>query len=343
VPIWTLTVTDVICETADAVTVVFEPPDGSAVGYAPGQFLTLRVPSEETGSVARCYSLCSSPVADRRLAVTVKRTAGGYASNWLCDHVRPGLQFQSLPPAGAFTPQDLSGDLLLIAAGSGITPMVSIIRTILAGERGSVVLFYANRDPASVIFASHLRDLVSQHPDRLAVVHWLETVQGLPSDATLLPLLSWHSEREVFICGPKPFMRSVRAASENAGVPRSRIHLENFVSLTADPFLEVDCATAQPTSEPSTRHSAQLEVEINGGRHSFTWTTTDTLIDLLVKEGIEAPYSCREGQCGTCQCVVTAGEVTMDTRGALDDEDIADGIILGCQARPVSDHITIEF
>lgn len=342
---WSLTVSEVVPETADAVTIVFDPASTTGdAGYRPGQFLTLRVPSEQTGSVARCYSLCSSPVTDKRMAVTVKRTDSGYASNWLCDNVRAGDEIECLPPAGLFTPVDLDADLLLMAGGSGITPMMSIAKTALADGCGRVVLLYANRDPDSVIFAAQLRDLVAQYPDRMTIVHWLEAVQGLPSVATMGTLLAPYVNYEVFICGPTPFMKSARSAIEGFGMPRAKIHIENFVSLSGDPFSDKPVEVEDGTeSSAAAQLTAELIVTLDGATHTLTWTRTDTLIDLLVDRGIEAPYSCREGECGTCQCVLIDGNVEMDSHGALDDEDIADGIVLGCQARPASENITIEF
>nr|WP_308204570.1 ferredoxin--NADP reductase [Mycolicibacterium flavescens] len=334
---------DVVAETADAVTIVFDPPNGCDVGYRPGQFLTLRVPSERTGFVARCYSLCSSPDTDKRLAVTVKRTAAGYASNWLCDNARPGDEFECLPPAGIFSPDDLDKDLLLLAGGSGITPMMSITKSVLAQGRGRVVLIYANRDPDAIIFAAALRELVAEHSDRLTVIHWLESVQGLPNDATLTPLLAPFVDHDVFICGPAPFMKSARSAIESLGTPRTRIHIENFVSLSGDPFVDRPLSVDQIGDSADDQLTAEVVVELNGSTHTLTWTPKDTLIDLLVDQGIEAPYSCREGDCGTCQCVLIDGKVEMDTHGVLDDDDIADGIVLGCQARPSSERIRIEF
>ncbi|PRC44644.1 3-ketosteroid-9-alpha-hydroxylase, partial [Mycobacterium sp. ITM-2017-0098] len=180
-----LEIADVIDETADARSLVFTSPAGSSVPpeklhYAPGQFLTLRVPSDRTGSVARCYSLCSSPFTGDPLTVTVKRTADGYASNWLCDNAHAGMKVHVLAPSGTFVPKTLDTDFLLLAAGSGITPMLAILKSALSEGSGKVTLVYANRDEKSVIFAETLRDLAAKYPDRLTAVHWLESVQGLP-------------------------------------------------------------------------------------------------------------------------------------------------------------------
>ncbi len=187
-----LQVSAVIEETADARSLVFTVPEGSEIPadrlrYSPGQFLTLRIPSDRTGSVARCYSLSSSPVTDDQLTVTVKRTADGYASNWLCDNAHAGMKMHVLAPSGTFVPRNLDTDFLLLAAGSGITPMMAICKSALAEGSGNVVLVYANRDENSVIFGATLRELAAKYPDRFTVIHWLETVQGLPSSPASSP------------------------------------------------------------------------------------------------------------------------------------------------------------
>ncbi len=217
-----LEVVDVVEETADAHSITFAvPPDAAeAFAYTPGQFLTLAVPSDQTGVAARCYSLCSSPAdADGRLTVTVKRTADGYASNWICDNLRDGDTVRVLPPSGIFTPKSLDVDLLLFAGGSGITPIMSITRTALARGRGRVVLFYANRDEASVIFARALTELAAEHPDRLQVVHWLESVQGLPTAEQLKAFAADRATWDAFVCGPAPFMKMVVGALKELELP----------------------------------------------------------------------------------------------------------------------------
>ena len=188
-----LRVSDVIEETADAHSIVFDVPEDVAeqFEYTPGQFLTVAVPSERTGLVARCYSLSSAPHTGRH-QITVKRTADGYASNWICDNLRPGDTMRVLPPSGIFTPRDLDADMLLLAGGSGITPIMSITRTALRDGTGRLFLLYANRDERSVIFAEPLRELAAAHPGRLQVVHWLESVQGIPSPDQLKAFAASH-------------------------------------------------------------------------------------------------------------------------------------------------------
>ncbi|CQD23594.1 oxidoreductase, electron transfer component [Mycolicibacterium conceptionense] len=221
-----LQVSAVIEETADARSLVFAVPEGSTIpadrlSYSPGQFLTLRVPSDRTGSVARCYSLSSSPVTDDQLTVTVKRTADGYASNWLCDNAHAGMKMHVLAPSGTFVPKDLDTDFLLLAAGSGITPMMAICKSALAQGSGNVVLVYANRDENSVIFGATLRELSAKYPDRFTVVHWLETVQGLPSPAGSPGSVVPYASREAFICGPGPFMAAPSRRCSRPAPPTS--------------------------------------------------------------------------------------------------------------------------
>lgn len=236
-----LTVLDVVEETPDAHTIVLEVPPGltDRFGFTPGQFLTVAVPSDRTGIAARCYSLSSAPHTGRH-QITVKRTAGGYASNWICDNLRAGDTLRVLPPSGIFTPRDLDRDLLLFAGGSGITPVISIARTALARGQGKVVLLYANRDERSVIFGGDLAELSREYAERLLVVHWLESVQGLPTQEQLLAFAAYFPSYTAFVCGPSPFMKAVVASLKELGFPRERRHQEKFVSLGGNPFGDVE-------------------------------------------------------------------------------------------------------
>lgn len=337
-----LRVAAVITETADACSLVFDVPGDlrERFEYQPGQFLTLRIPSELTGSVARCYSLASSPYTDDKPKVTVKRTAGGYGSNWLCDNVRPGQEIEVLPPSGMFTPKDLDEDLLLFAAGSGITPVMSILKSALARGSGRIVLVYANRDQDSVIFATELHELAQKHSDRLTVIHWLETLQGLPTVSALAGLSRPYAEHRAFMCGPRPFMDSVHEALGELGVPRERTHAEIFNSLAGDPFAE---QTPVEVSEEEAADAATVEVELDGEIHELRWPRKQTLVDIMLDKGLDVPYSCQEGECGSCACTILEGEVEMDNAEILDPQDIENGYILGCQAHPVTDRLRIQF
>ncbi|GAA2118468.1 FAD-binding oxidoreductase [Nocardioides bigeumensis] len=247
-PSYVLRVGTVVRETADTVSVSLEVPDHlrAALTFRPGQFLTVAVPSLETGLVARAYSLSSSPLETDRMTFSVKWTPDGYASKWLHDNVEAGDQLRVLRPSGIFSPRSLDADLLMYAAGSGITPMMSIIRTVLApidagGGAGRMALFYANRDRASVVFAAELDRLAAAHPGRLVVEHWLEEERGLPTGEAIREHAAAYLDRDSFCCGPKPFMDVVAAELRALGFPRERRHQERFVSLGGNPF-----GTAQP-------------------------------------------------------------------------------------------------
>ncbi|MFH8836708.1 2Fe-2S iron-sulfur cluster-binding protein [Streptomyces sp. NPDC017868] len=335
-----LRVVEVIAETADAHSLVLQAPPESAdrFAYRPGQFLTLKLPGADGSPAARCYSLASSPHTGEPLKITVKRVAGGHGSNWVCDRLAAGDELEVLPPAGTFTPDSLDGDLLLVAGGSGITPVLSIAKSVLVGGRGRVVLLYANRDESSVIFRDELRELTEDHPDRLLVIHWLESLQGLPVVEPLAAALAPYADREAFVCGPQPLMDAVEQALRTLGASGDRIHRERFFSLGADVF----DAPAVPV-DAAGEGGATAEVELDGETRTVAWPSTAPLLDVLLAAGVDAPYSCREGACSACTCRVVAGEVKMLRNEVLDDQDIAEGYVLACQALPLGDRIEITY
>ena len=336
-----LQLTDVVEETADARSLVFTVPDGAEIPaerlrYSPGQFLTLRVPSDRTGSVARCYSLCSSPFTGDPMTVTVKRTEDGYASNWLCDHARAGMKIHVLAPSGTFVPKTLDTDFLLLGAGSGITPMMSICKSALTEGSGKVVLIYANQDENSVIFGAALRELAAKYPDRLTVVHWLVSVQGLPSAAALAGLAAPYAGHDAYICGPGPFMAAAEEALKTVGA--ERIHIEVFKSLESDPFAAVVIEEDDSDEGPAT-----AIVTLDGEKHEITWPRNAKLLDVLLDKGLDAPFSCREGHCGACAVLKKEGDVEMQINDVLEQSDLDEGLILGCQAKPRSDSVEVTY
>lgn len=337
---YTLSVAEVIHETADAHSVVFDVPAELAerFRYRPGQFLTLRVPCGEQ-SLARCYSLCSAPGVDAALKVTVKRVDGGRGSNWICDHLKAGDTLEVMRPAGVFTPQGLDGEFWLFAGGSGITPVFSILKTVLTQGQGRVRLFYANRDQTSVIFREQLQQLVAAYPERLSVMHWLDSVQGWITPRQLGSWLTWSAELDpqCFICGPGPFMDCAATALEMLGVPRKRVHIERFVSLEEG---DVPAAT---TEDAAGGEAVQIEVELDGQIHRVTGSTAEPILDSLLRAGLDAPFSCRTGGCAACMCHLQEGEATMLRNEVLDEDDQAAGWVLGCQAVPLSHNVKVSF
>jgi 3-ketosteroid 9alpha-monooxygenase subunit B len=329
-------VAEVIGETADACSLVLDvPPELAATfGYRPGQFLTVRVPHDRDGSVARCYSLSSSPHAGDRPAITVKRMDGGHASNWIADHVRAGTVLDTLPPAGTFSPGSLAADFLLLAAGSGITPVISILKSALAAGSGRIVLVYANRDDRSVIFGAELRRLEAAAAGRLLVVHWLDSLQGTPTAAGIAALARPYAGHDAFVCGPDPFMVTVREALGQLGVPASRVHVERFLSLAENPF---------EATEATGGVAATLQVTLDGETRVLAWPPGTRMLDVLIDEGLDPPFSCRQGICGACACQLTAGEVEMAHNEVLEAQDVADGYVLACQAVSLTPAVSITY
>ncbi|VWC69962.1 ferredoxin--NADP reductase [Burkholderia contaminans] len=345
-----LTVADVIAESDDACSFVFDVPAAlrDAFAYRPGQFLTLNVPCADA-SVARCYSLSSAPGIDPAPKITVKRVRDGRASNWLCDRVKAGDALDVLPPAGVFTPRTLDGDLLLFAGGSGVTPVLSILKSALVHGRGMLTLIYANRDERSVIFRAELQQLAQRHPGRVRVIHWLDSVQGIPQQRHLEELARPFSQQETFICGPALFMENALAAMLGLGLPRSRVHVERFASLPDAPASALAPASAGTTASgvaaaaSAPGDGAAIETVLDGDAFAFDSAPGETLLDAMLRAGVPAPNSCRMGQCGACMCRIERGEVALDSNHVLDDDEIAAGWTLACCARPASDALRVVF
>jgi 3-ketosteroid 9alpha-monooxygenase subunit B len=325
-----LRVAEVIAETPDAQSLVLSVPPALAgdFAYHPGQYLTVRL-RNGTGYFARCYSLSSSPHTDQHLKITVKRVPDGKASNWICDHVRPGATLDLSPPAGSFTPGSLDDDLLLLAGGSGITPVMGIIKSVLAEGTGRLSLLYANRDVTTVIFAAELAALVSRYGDRLTVIHWLDSERGAPSADSLAALLTAYPGREAFVCGPEPFVVLAQKALQEAGVPADRVRVERF---------DTEVVPVAPDTPDAT-----AEVTLDGRTHRLPWPAGTRLLDVIIGAGLNPPFSCRQGNCGACAVRVTSGEVELVHNEILEEEDFADGYTLACQALPRSATVSVTY
>lgn len=334
-----LTVEAVTDETADARSITLAVPDGLADSfrYRPGQFLTLRL-AVGGRHLPRCYSMSSTPGLDAALRVTVKRVAGGRGSNWLCKHLQPGDSLEVMPPAGVFTPATLDGDFLLAAGGSGITPVFSILRAVLAQGGGRIRLLYANRDEGSVIFRDALKALAAAHPARLQVIHWLDSVQGTPSVAQLAGFGRGFEAAQAFICGPGPFMDAMASGLAEAGLEASRIHVERFISLPDE-----EDAPPIEAATPPVVDSAQVSLLLDGSEHRFACGGGETLLAAAERHGLNLPQSCRVGLCASCMCQVEEGEVVLHHNEALDARDLARRWTLACQATPATPQLRIKF
>ena len=339
-----LRVRAVIDETHDTKSIVFDVPEALAeqFSYRPGQFLTLRLPIEGR-YVPRCYSMSSAPALDDALRVTVKRVHQGRGSNWVCDKIRAGDTVELMPPSGLFSPRNLSQNFLLLAGGSGITPVFSILRTVLKQHQGNVVLFYANRDERSVIFKKDLQQLAAEYPDRLQVIHWLDSVQGAPSQKQLAAWATpWVGNAgQAFICGPGPFMDAAQAAMIEAGMPADQVHVERFVSLPDEETLQQMQEAAEPVE--AAVDEAVVQLRLDGEEYEFTCSGTETILEAGLRAGINVPFSCQAGMCASCMCQVQDGSVHLRHNEVLDAKDLSKKWTLACQSVPTSEKLRVKF
>lgn len=335
-----LRIGEVIDETHDARSFVLDVPESlrDAFAYRAGQFLTFKVPYDGA-MLQRSYSLSSSPACDDKPKVTVKRVEDGRISNWFNDEISPGDLVEVTPPSGRFVLREADCDLVLFAGGSGITPIISIIKSAMATTSRRAHLVYANRDDGSIIFADELAELATRHADRLTVTHNLDDTSGFLTVDRVTDMLSFVIEADYYICGPTPFMDVVEAALARRDAPRSHIYLERFVS-APDPGEVAQRAAAAPTNGVV---PASLAILWDGKRHEVPYERGETVLAAAIRAGIEPPYSCEEGYCSSCQFQLTSGQMSMPYQDCLTDDEIADGAYLACQAYPISESVEIDW
>lgn len=341
-----LTVAAVEKTTRDAVVVTFE--DAPGFEHVQGQYLTFRRDFDGT-EIRRSYSICSAPGAP--LQVAVKRVDGGAFSTWANEGLAPGDWIEAMPPMGRFhaaIAPDAERHYLLVAAGSGITPILSIARTVLDLEpRSRMTLLYANRAVSQIMFHTELDDLKSRHLARLAIVHVLkQDAQDIPLftgrlDAEKLDALfaQWIAVDNVdlaFICGPEGLMRTASERLEAHGLPKEAIHFELFGSSQTGRLPQASRASAEAKPTEAT-------VRIDGGSHTFMMDRDQSLLDAARENAIDAPFACRAGVCSTCMCRVVEGEVEMVQNHALEDYEVARGYVLSCQSYPLTERIVVEY
>jgi ring-1,2-phenylacetyl-CoA epoxidase subunit PaaE len=323
-----------------------------AYRFRHGQFLTLRE-TIDGEDVRRSYSVCVGvPDYEQHgeLRVAIKRVAGGRFSNWANESLRPGRSIEVMTPDGRFTTEldpARSRRYVGFAGGSGITPMLSLIRTILAGEpRSTFTLVYGNRTVGSIMFLEMLEELKNRHMDRLRLVHVLsdepqevELLSGLLDRdrcaALMERVLADETIDEAFVCGPGPMMDAAEAALLDAGVPKSHIHVERF-------------GTPAPSGAPrpmaADAPAAKVVIVIDGKeRHLRVPYEGVPILDAGLSAGASLPYACKGGVCCTCRAKVLEGEVRMDKNYTLEPKEVADGFVLTCQAHPVSDRVVLSF
>lgn len=348
-----LEIVEIVPETDDAVSIRFRVPPELAeqFRFKAGQHLTLMaaIGDEE---VRRNYSLCTAP-ADDDLMVTVKRIAGGLFSNWAAEELKPGQRIAVLPPHGSFTTAfDARSARRYVgfAGGSGITPIISLIRTALATEPDSrFTLFYGNRDSASVIFLDALADLKDRYLGRFELYHFLsDEEQDIELFNGMLDLSTCEAAIENlvgepqgvdhwFICGPGPMMDSAESAILKHGVDKARVHIERFT--VGRPSAAVEAALHQAQVQ-----AAGLSVAVTlDGRTRKIEFNGDNILDSARDAGLAAPFACKAGVCATCRARVVSGKVEMAVHYGLSDEEVEQGYVLTCQSVPVGDGVAVDY
>lgn len=323
-----LRVARVIAETADASSFVLEVPEdlGPLFGYEAGQFCTFRVRVDDR-VLLRCYSMSSSPAVDPELKVTVKRTPGGVVSNWMNDELTEGDTIEATRPAGVFRLGPSSGDVVAFSAGSGITPVLSLLKTALATTSRRVRLLYANQDRDAVIFGSELEALGRAYGERLLVAHHLDIDRGLVRPETVGDFADMVEDSEFYICGPGPFMDIVEQSLHSRGVAPARIFIERF---TPAEWMQ------EPEPPPFPDAATVVTVELDGRSGTTEYRPGTTILQTARQMGLSPPFSCESGSCATCMARLVEGTASMHVNNALTDDEVQEGWILTCQAVPTS-------
>ena len=349
----TLTVTDIQPTIRDAVVLTLAPAPGEAAAFAflPGQYLTFRhvFDGEE---LRRSYSICAGR-GEGKLQVGIKRVAGGTFSTWANEALKPGDRLEAMAPMGSFhTPLDPAArrSYLGFAGGSGITPVLSILKSVLAEEPDSdFTLVYANKAVSSIMFREELDDLKNRYMGRLTVIHILEAdtqeielFTGLVDEAKCAQLFAhWIDIAAVdtaFICGPEPMMLGIAKSLRGHGLTDGQIKFELF-------------ASAQPGRAPRPAQAAgattgagvAATITLDGAARSFETDRETSLLDAALAADIDAPYACKAGVCSTCRAKVLEGEVEMRANHALDDYEVERGYVLTCQCYPLGDRVVVDY
>jgi 3-ketosteroid 9alpha-monooxygenase subunit B len=336
-----LRVREVVRETHDTLSYVFEIPGELAerFRYRAGQFLTFKVP-HASGELLRCYSLSSAPETDAAPKVTVKLVAGGRGSGWFHTQVAEGTTLQVMQPAGRFTLHDGERALLLFAGGSGVTPILSLIKAALATTKRRVRLFYANRDAASVIFRSELGALAAKHADRLEVIHHLDAEQGLTSRPEVERAHAGFEQADAYLCGPGPFMELVEQALLARGHSRDHLWIERFEGVGEQSRAGVAAVAA---AEGASGVPREIVVHLDKTAHRIPYAKGMSLLAAARKAGLGAPFACEEGYCGSCAAKKLRGTVTMLANDVFTPEEVAQGWVLTCQGHAVGEECEISW
>jgi len=349
-----LTVKNIVRETKDAISIVFAQPEGRKISYKSGQFLSL-ISVIQGKELRRSYSLCSSPFVDEDIAVLVKRVDDGLFSNYLLDNLKVGDTVKVMEPAGHFTTEyqkERKRHVIMFAGGSGITPMMSHIKSLLSQEPESVVsLIYCNRNLEGVIFIDELTRREIEYEGRLHVIHVLDEApmnwqgySGLLNHDMLTKLFEripdWGIEKTTYLmCGPEGMMKNVETLLDQRKIPKEKIFKESFVAPTIDKELKKEMAAAIPSTE---KKAYEVTVRYDGQEHKFVVQPNRTILETALDKGIDLPYSCQSGLCTACRGKAISGTVKLDEEEGLSASERSEGYVLTCVGHPMSDDVVIE-
>ncbi len=329
----TLTVSRVIDETHDTRSFVLEiPPDlAQTFAYSAGQFCTFQATSDGE-QLGRCYSMSSSPDVGDPMTVTVKRVEGGRMSNWMNDTLVAGSDLEVLRPAGLFVLRQSDQPIVAFAGGSGITPILSIVKSALAETQREILLVYASKTREDVIFRDALDRLVAEADGRLVVHSHLDAESGFLDAANCAALIGDRTGGDFYVCGPPPYMDVVEAALASRGIGDAQLFIERF------DFDESDSQTSEDTVP------ATLTIRLGKREHEIPYQAGDTILDAARRAGLsDAPFSCQRGSCATCMAQLAEGSASMRVNNALTEAEVADGFVLTCQALPSGERIVVDY
>ncbi|MEW9614027.1 1,2-phenylacetyl-CoA epoxidase subunit PaaE [Shinella sp. S4-D37] len=350
-----LTVTDIRRETRDAVVVTLRPAeeDRAVFDFTQGQYLTFRRRFEDE-ELRRSYSICAGK-DEGVLKVGIKRVDGGCFSTWVNENLKPGDTLEAMPPMGAFftaLEPEAAKHYLSFAGGSGITPVLSIIKTVLSREpRARFTLVYANRQISSIMFREELEDLKNLYLGRLSVLHVLESeaqdidlftgrIDGEKCAALFRNWIDPKSVTTAFICGPEPMMLAIAAALREHGLRDDQIKFELFASSQPGRARR----KVEQANGADQGGSCEATVTLDGATRTFKFPKQgQSLLDAALENAMDAPYACKAGVCSTCRAKVLEGEVEMETNHALEDYEVRQGYVLTCQCTPLTDRIVVSY
>ena len=351
-----LRVKDIKRETSDCVSIGFHvPPDLKGdYKFIHGQYLTLKL-NLNGKEIRRCYSICTSPVSENELRVAIKKVANGIVSTWLNDHLQEGVELDVLPPMGNFftklNPSN-SKRYVLLAGGSGITPIISILKTALETElSSSVVLFYGSLNEQSIIFKDELVWLSEKYRNRLEVHHILDKPEleidilnkGIMTIEKIKKLMELYvdknNDNEYFLCGPPQMKNNVLKVFDELIIEKKNIHVESFTFSAAD----APSVDGKDTIKVEGVARCVTTIILDGVETNLTLGKEENILQAALNAGLNAPFSCRGGMCSTCRAKVLEGKAAMKVNYALSDREVEQGYILSCQAYPITPGIVVNY